>query len=158
MLAHHIVVQHKLNKHCVQRLVSSTRFSKLLFSVLSTPRLSFLSFYVLLCTYSSSSVLVVLFCPNQSFYVVTSPFPSLLVRQISHKSGLDLILMHVKLFRSSSHLQCTPLSFLSLWQPTNLLQLLIGRRNFLHRGRKCRKWCSVGLSCKFQQSVQGNAY
>ena len=113
MLEHHIVVQHKLSEHCL-RLVSSTHFSKLLFSVLSTPRLSFLSFYVLLCTYSSSSVLVVLFCPNQSFYVVTSPFPSLLVRQISHKSGLDLILMHVKLFRSSSHLQCTPLSFLSL--------------------------------------------
>ena len=70
MVAHHIVVQHKLIEHCVQRLVSSTHFSKLLFSVLSTPRLSFLSFYVLLCTYSSSSVptspflsLLVLFCP-----------------------------------------------------------------------------------------------
>ena len=70
MLAHHIVVQHKLNEHCLQRLVSSTHFSKLLFSVLSTPRLSFLSFYVLLCTYSSSSVptspfmsSLVLFCP-----------------------------------------------------------------------------------------------
>ena len=66
MLAHHIVVQHKLNEHCVQRLVSSAHFSKLLFSVLSTPRLSFVSFYVLLCTYSSSSV-------------ITSPFLSLLV-------------------------------------------------------------------------------
>ena len=66
MIAHHIVVQHKLTKHCIQRLVSSTSFSKLLFSVLSSPRLSFLSFYVLLCTYSSSSVL-------------TSPVLSLLV-------------------------------------------------------------------------------
>ena len=44
-----------------------------------------------------------------------------------------------KLLRSSSHLQCTPLSFLSLWQPTNLLQLPIERRNFLHRGRKMYK-------------------
>ena len=51
MVAHHIVVQHKLIEHCVQRLVSSTHFSKLLFSVLSTPRLSLVSFYVLLCTY-----------------------------------------------------------------------------------------------------------
>ena len=50
MVAHHIVVQHKLIEHCVQRLVSSTHFSKLLFSVLSTPRLSLVSFYVLLCT------------------------------------------------------------------------------------------------------------
>ena len=66
MLAHHIVVQHKLIEQCVQRLVSSTHFSKLLFSVLSTPRLSFVSFSVLLCTYSSSSV-------------ITSPFVSLLV-------------------------------------------------------------------------------
>ena len=60
--------------------------------------------------------------------------------------------MHVdalKLPLSSSHLQCTLLSFLSLWKPANLLQLLIERRNFLHRGRKCRKWCSVGLSCNF---------
>ena len=65
MLAHHIVVQHKLNEQCVG-LVSSTHFSQLLFSVLSTPLLSFVSFYVLLCTYSSSSVL-------------TSPFLSLLV-------------------------------------------------------------------------------
>ena len=48
MITHHIVVQHKLNKHCVQRLISSTRFLKLLFSVLSIPRLSFLSFYVLI--------------------------------------------------------------------------------------------------------------
>ena len=71
MLAHHIVVQHKLNEHCLQRLVSSTHFSKLLFSVLSTPRLSFLSFYVLLCTYSSSSV-------------PTSPFLSLLVLLCPH--------------------------------------------------------------------------
>ena len=50
MVTHHIVVQHKLNEHCVQRFVSSTHFSKLLFSVLSTPRLSLVSFYVLLCT------------------------------------------------------------------------------------------------------------
>ena len=50
MVAHHIVVQHKLIEHCAQRLVSSTHFSKLLFSVLSTPRLSLVSFYVLLCT------------------------------------------------------------------------------------------------------------
>ena len=86
MLAHHIVVQHKLNEQCVQRLVSSTRFSKLLCSVLSTPRLSFVSFYVLLCTYSSSSVitspflsLLVLLGPYQSFYVLTSLLVSLLV-------------------------------------------------------------------------------
>ena len=51
MVAHHIVVQHKLIEHCAQRLVSSTHFSKLLFSVLSTPRLSLVSFYVLLCPY-----------------------------------------------------------------------------------------------------------
>ena len=74
MVAHHIVVQHKLNKHCVQCLLISPRFSKLLFSVLSTPRLSFLFFYVLLCTYSSSSVLT---SPFLSFN--TSPFMSLLV-------------------------------------------------------------------------------
>ena len=64
MLAHHIVVQHKLNEQCVKRLVSSTHFTKLLLSVPSTPRLSF---YVLLCTYSSSSILtmssLVHFCP-----------------------------------------------------------------------------------------------
>ena len=66
MLAHHVVVQHKLNEQCVQRLVSSAHFSKLLYSVLSTPPLSFVSFYVPLCTYSSSSVL-------------TTPFVSLLV-------------------------------------------------------------------------------
>ena len=47
MLAHHIVVQHKLNEQCVQCLVSSTHFSKLIFSVPS-PRLSFVSFYVLI--------------------------------------------------------------------------------------------------------------
>ena len=29
MLAHHIVVQHKLNEHCAQRFVSNTHFSKL---------------------------------------------------------------------------------------------------------------------------------
>ena len=51
MVAHHIVVRHKLIEHCAQRLVSSTHFSKLLFSVLSTPRLSLVSFYVLLCPY-----------------------------------------------------------------------------------------------------------
>ena len=30
MLAHHIVVQHKLIEHCAQRFVSNTHFSKLL--------------------------------------------------------------------------------------------------------------------------------
>ena len=35
MLAHHIVVQHKLNEQCVTRLVSSTHFSKLVFSAVS---------------------------------------------------------------------------------------------------------------------------
>ena len=29
MLAHHIVVQQKLNEHCAQRVVSNTHFSKL---------------------------------------------------------------------------------------------------------------------------------
>ena len=29
MLAHHIVVRHKLNEHCAQRFVSNTHFSKL---------------------------------------------------------------------------------------------------------------------------------
>ena len=48
MVANHIVVQYKLNKHFVQRLVSSTRFSKLLFSLLTSP---FLSLLVLLCPY-----------------------------------------------------------------------------------------------------------
>ena len=70
--------------------------------------------------------------------------------QITHKSRWlsEISSMHVvalKLPLSSSHIQCTHLSFLSLWQPASLLQLLIERRNFLHRGRKCRKWCSVGL-------------
>ena len=51
MVAHHIVVQHKLIEHCVQRLVSSMHFSKLLFSVFSTPRLSLVSFYVHLRPY-----------------------------------------------------------------------------------------------------------
>ena len=30
MVAHHIVVQHKLNEHCAQRFVSNKHFSKLL--------------------------------------------------------------------------------------------------------------------------------
>ena len=69
MVAHHIVVQHKLIEHCVQRLVSSTlsqNSSFLYFLLLACPFCPFMSFYVLLCTYSSSSVL-------------TSPFLSLLV-------------------------------------------------------------------------------
>ena len=110
MLAHHIVVQHKLNKHCVQRLVSSTRFSKLLFSVLSTPRLSFLSFYVLLCTYSSSSVLtspflslLVLLCPYLSFSVLTSPLVSQLVLFRPYSSFYVLL---CSLLATRMHTEC----------------------------------------------------
>ena len=40
MLAHHIVVQHKLNEHCAQRFVTNTHFSKLLFCVLISPLVS----------------------------------------------------------------------------------------------------------------------
>ena len=57
MVAQHIVVQHKLNEKCVQRLVSNTHF---FLSVLSTPRLSLVSFYVLSSPFPS---LLILFCP-----------------------------------------------------------------------------------------------
>ena len=59
MLAHHIVVQHKLIEHCAQRFVSNTHFSKLFTSPLMS--------------------LLVLLRPYWSFNILTSPFPSLLV-------------------------------------------------------------------------------
>ena len=59
MVAHHIVVQHKLIEHCVQRLVSSTL----------SQNSSFLYFLLLACP----------FCPFMSFYVLIRPLPSQLV-------------------------------------------------------------------------------
>ena len=63
--------------------------------------------------------------------------------------SMYVVALKQKLLLLSSNLH---LSFLSLWQPVTLLQLRIERLtycNFLHPERKCRKWCSVGLSCSF---------
>ena len=67
--------------------------------------------------------------------------------------------MHVvelKLPLSSSHLQCTPLSFLSLRDPANLLQLLIERRIFFTAEENVENGVLLDCLAIFQQTFQGN--